>query len=197
MRVIYLSDHPGEKLQAARRARLAAEEQGAARYQEAVGQYQARVAEARQARAEARAQRRWWTWLRLCLSVLFPGAGAPRRPGPSRGPSDHEAILAAGVAGELYVEDQLAPAFGDDWVLFRGYKNRRGEVNSVLLGPGGLFAMEVKNRNATVHIDGDSGGAISTTVTSTWLSRDCVLRTGAGVPRAGKSTSRPMSSKGS
>ncbi len=26
----------------------------------------------------------------------------------------------------------------------------------MLLGPGGLFAMEVKNRNATVHIDGDN-----------------------------------------
>jgi Nuclease-related domain len=156
MRIIYLSNHPGEKLQAIRQRRQAAEDQEMARYREAVAQHQARVAEARRERAEARAQRRWWTWLRLGLSVLFMGADAPRRPGPSMGRSDQEEILAAGVAGELYVEDQLAPAFGDDWVLFRGYKNRRGEIDSVLLGPGGLFAMEVKNRNATVHVDGDN-----------------------------------------
>jgi hypothetical protein len=156
MRIIYLSNHPGEKLLAIRQRRQAAEDQEMARYREAVAQHQARVAEARRERAEARVQHRWWTWLRLGLSVLFMGAGAPRRPGPSMGRSDQEEILAAGVAGELYVEDQLAPAFGDDWVLFRGYKNRRGEIDSVLLGPGGLFAMEVKNRNATVHVDGDN-----------------------------------------
>ena len=156
MRIIYLSNHPGEKLQAIRQRRHAAEDQELARYREAVAQHQARVAEARRERAEARVQRRWWAWLRLGLSVLFMGADAPRRPGQSMGRSDQEEILAAGVAGELYVEDQLAPAFGDDWVLFRGYKNRRGEIDSVLLGPGGLFAMEVKNRNATVHVDGDT-----------------------------------------
>jgi Nuclease-related domain len=156
MRIIYLSNHPGEKLKAIRQRRQAAEEQETARHREAVAQYQARVAQARLERAEARAQRRWWAWLRLALSVPFMGADAPRRPGPSIGRSDQEGILAAGVAGELYVEDQLAPAFGDDWVLFRGYRNRRGEIDSVLLGPGGLFAMEVKNRNATVHVDGDN-----------------------------------------
>ncbi len=85
MRVIYLSDHPGEKLQAARQVRLAAEEQEATRYQEAVAQHQARVAEARRTRAAARAQRRWWTWLRLCFSALFQGAGAPRRTGFVKG----------------------------------------------------------------------------------------------------------------
>jgi len=156
MRIIYLSNHPGEKLQAIRQKRRAAEEQKMARYREAVAQHQALVAEIRRERAEARARHRWWTWLRLGLSVLFTGVDAPHRPGPSTERSDQEEILAAGVAGELYVEDRLAPAFGDDWVLFRGYKNRRGEIDSVLLGPGGLFAMEVKNRNATVHVDGDN-----------------------------------------
>ncbi len=156
MRTIYLSNHPGEKLQAIRQKRAAADRQEMARYREAAAQHEARAAQARRERAKARAEGRWWRWLRLGISMLFTGRDAPRRPAPSPRSSDQEEILAAGVAGELYVEDQLAPAFGDEWVLFRGYKNRRGEIDSVLLGPGGLFAMEVKNRNATVHVDGDT-----------------------------------------
>jgi hypothetical protein len=155
MRIIYLSNHPGEKLQAIRQRREAAEERDMARYRDAVAEHEARVADVRRARAVARARRHWWTWLRLGFSVLSIKSDVPRRPVPSMHRSDQEEILAAGVAGELYVEEQLAPAFSDDWVLFRGYKNRRGEIDSVLLGPGGMFAMEVKNRNAMVHVDGD------------------------------------------
>jgi hypothetical protein len=60
------------------------------------------------------------------------------------------------MAGEKRVEDGLARALGDDWTLFRGYRNRRGEIDHLLLGPGGLVAIEGKHRNATVHCDGDS-----------------------------------------
>jgi len=40
-------------------------------------------------------------------------------------------------------------------VLFSGYRNRRGEIDGLLLGPSGLFAYEVKYHNATVYISGD------------------------------------------
>ena len=50
---------------------------------------------------------------------------------------------------------ELGRLLGDSWTLFRGYRNRRGEIDHLLLGPRGLFAIEVKNLNATVHIDGD------------------------------------------
>jgi Nuclease-related domain len=36
------------------------------------------------------------------------------------------------------------------WVLLRGYRNRRGEINHLLLGPGGLLAIEVQNRNGVL-----------------------------------------------
>jgi hypothetical protein len=156
VRVIYLSNHPGEKLQAIRRARENGAAQEMARYQEAVAERKARAAVARLERAKARSEGHWWRWLRLGLSMLLAGRSVPRRPAPQAHPSDREEILAAGVAGEVYAEDRLAPAFDDNWVLLRGYKNRRGEIDSVLLGPGGLFALEVKNRNATVHVDGDN-----------------------------------------
>lgn len=69
--------------------------------------------------------------------------------------TDQEEILAAGVTGEQTVAAELGAALGDDWVLLRGYRNRRGEIDHILLGPRGIFTIEVKHRNATVHVDGD------------------------------------------
>ena len=60
-----------------------------------------------------------------------------------------------GRARRATVANELGRALGDDWVLLRGYKNSSGEIDHLLLGPGGLFAMEVKHRNATVYVDGD------------------------------------------
>ena len=61
----------------------------------------------------------------------------------------------AGIAGEQLVAVELGRALDDDWTLLRGYRNRRGEIDHLLLGPRGLFAIEVKNLNATVYVDGD------------------------------------------
>jgi Nuclease-related domain len=60
------------------------------------------------------------------------------------------------VTGEELVATVLGRALGDDWTLLRGYRNRRGEIDHVLLGPRGVFAIEVKHRNATVYVTGDS-----------------------------------------
>jgi len=103
----------------------------------------------RQRAAAARPGRRWWTWLRR----IFTGRRDQRRaPGP---PSDLEEKIRAGIEGEQHVAAELGRALGDDWTLLRGYRNRRGEIDHLLLGPRGLFAIEVKNLNATVYVDGD------------------------------------------
>ncbi len=39
--------------------------------------------------------------------------------------------------------------------MFAGYKNRRGEADAVVVGPPGVWVIEVKNRNARLHVDGD------------------------------------------
>lgn len=55
-------------------------------------------------------------------------------------------------------EEALTAALGmlsDDWTLFCGYANRRGEVDHLLVGPGGVWAIEVKVRAVRVHADGD------------------------------------------
>jgi hypothetical protein len=70
-------------------------------------------------------------------------------------PTDLEEKIMAGIAGEQLVATELGRALDDDWTLLRGYRNRRGEIDQLLLGPRGLFAIEVKNLNATVDVDGD------------------------------------------
>ncbi len=62
---------------------------------------------------------------------------------------------AAGVRGETNLVAGLA-SLSDEWVALRGYRNSRGETDVVLVGPQGVWAIEVKNyQNTRVHIDGD------------------------------------------
>ena len=75
---------------------------------------------------------------------------------PRRAPGgDAENIWRAGKEGEDRVADALGGVLGDDWTLFRGYKNPGGEIDQVLVGPSGVIAIEVKYVNGRVHISGD------------------------------------------
>ena len=155
MHVVQLSDHPGDLLDGASRRRAAAQKQALAAYEDALIRYRARVQTLRVKRDRARAGHRWWAWLRLAVAGWQEKRGVPRLPVPSAGHTDTEERLMAGIAGEQQVAAELGRALDDDWTLVRGYRNRRGEIDQLLLGPQGLFAIEVKNLNATVHVDGD------------------------------------------
>jgi hypothetical protein len=140
----------------AARRRQSAEQRVLSVYEDELIKYRARVQTVRVRRDRARAGRRWWTWLRLSLAVWREKRGIPRPPVPAAGhPTDLEEKIMAGIAGEQLVATELGRALDDDWTLLRGYRNRRGEIDQLLLGPRGLFAIEVKNLNATVHVDGD------------------------------------------
>ena len=155
MRIIELSNHPDKMLQDIRQERYAAQERARAEYEYALARHYARVQEARDRRDQARAQHRWWVWLRSIIAVRGEGATRPSPPVLVSGPTDQQEIIKAGMAGEQMVADELGWFLNDDWVLFSGYSNNRGEIDHVLLGPGGLFAIEVKHRNAVLYIDGD------------------------------------------
>jgi len=156
MRVVELSNHPGDMLGDAARRRRAAERRVLSVYEAELIRYRARVQAVRVRRDRARAGRRWWSWLRLSLTVWREKRGIPRPPVPAAGhPTDLESKIMAGIAGEQLVATELGRALDDDWTLLRGYRNRRGEIDQLLIGPRGLFAIEVKNLNATVHVDGD------------------------------------------
>jgi hypothetical protein len=155
MRVVELSNHPGDMLNDVSLRRAAAEKRALAGYSDELIRHQARVQTVRVRRDRARAQHRWWAWLRLSFGVWAEKRRVPRRPALDADPTDAEERIRAGIAGEQLVAVELGRALGDDWTLLRGYRNRRGEIDHLLLGPRGLFAIEVKNINATVHIDGD------------------------------------------
>lgn len=155
MRTVELSNHPGDMLNEASQRRQTADKRAHSRYDDAVIQHQARVQTARVKRDRARQHHQWWAWLRLAFSVWTEKRRAPRPPSRSTEPTDTEERIRAGIAGEQLVATELGRALTDDWTLLRGYRNRRGEIDHLLLGPRGLWAIEVKNINATIHIDGD------------------------------------------
>jgi hypothetical protein len=144
MRVETLSDHPGEMLADAARERG----------RDAAGQ-EARVKAVRRDRDQARAAGRWLRWLRLVFATSREKRELARLRLFSRFPTNKEASIQAGHNAERRVAEELGSLLGDDWVLFRGYRNRRGEIDGLLVGPRGLFAYEVKYHNATVYIRGD------------------------------------------
>jgi hypothetical protein len=155
MRVIELSNHPADMLSAVSHRRLSAERRAKDRYEDALIRHQASLQAIRIKRDRARAERSWWTWLRLTFAVR---AGKRRAPRPQRRPADDRGLeekIKAGIAGEDLVAAELGHALNGDWTLLRGCRNRRGEIDELLLGPTGLLAIEVKNLNATVHVDGD------------------------------------------
>jgi hypothetical protein len=43
----------------------------------------------------------------------------------------------------------------DDWVMLRGYRNRRGTTDHVLVGPRGVWTVEVKRRPVRLNVIGD------------------------------------------
>src|SRR5258708_15668142 len=155
MQVLELSDHPGAMLRETRKRRTADAERERLRFEDALAQQHERVSCAVQERDRARAERHWRAWLRGIFAVRRERRQAPAAPRPVMLSSDQEGILTAGVEGELLVAASLGRALGDEWTLMRGYRNSRGEIDHLLVGPRGLFAIEGKHRNAMVHCAGD------------------------------------------
>jgi hypothetical protein len=155
MRIIELSNHPGKMLQTAHDKRLADEERAHRQYNKALAAHRRRLRSIRDNRIQARLSGRWLRWLRAVLALWRERKQAPRPPLTETYSSDQEEALAAGMSGEQTAAVEFGKILGDDWTLIRGYRNRGGEIDQLLLGPRGLLAIEVKYRNATVYCDGD------------------------------------------
>jgi hypothetical protein len=170
VKLVALSDHPAEMLEDIHSRRQAAADReraeyrkAFARHEEALARHSARLTALREDRDRARAERRWFSWAKTAVVTWRTGQRRPRPPvQPGARPAatqhsvaDEEAILTAGITGEHIVAAGLGAVLGDEWTLLHGYRNRRGEIDHILLGPRGMFTIEVKYRNATVDIDGD------------------------------------------
>jgi len=169
VKVIALSDHPAEMLeeihshrQAAADRERAEHRKALAKHEEALARHSTRLTALRRDRDRARAERRWFTWAKTTVVTWHTQQRRPRPPVQRQAPrpvqhgvADEEAILTAGITGEHIVAADLGAVLGDEWTLLHGYRNRHGEIDHILLGPRGMFTIEVKYRNATVDIDGD------------------------------------------
>jgi hypothetical protein len=156
MRTVVLSDHPSEelrKLQAPRVAELARVQD---EYLAALATHEQRLGELRDQCDRARAEHRWWRWLRYKSRLRRAQGERPLPPEPPRyQPTAREEQLKAGIEGEQIVVDRFAAMLGDEWVLFRGYKNGAGEIDHLLLGPQAVIAMEGKHHNGRFSCRGD------------------------------------------
>ena len=155
MKTLTLSDHTGDQLQAAAAKREAA-------YQLAVLDYRNELIKA-ETRREANRQVLRQAWRRFSplgiLGGLFRVAanlfiGDPEPPvRPAASQADH--AWSSGREGEQRVAQWFGGFLDNRWILIAGYKNRKGEIDQVLVGPGGLYAIEIKSVNGLVHCDGD------------------------------------------
>jgi Nuclease-related domain len=136
MRIVTLSDHPGDLL-----ADAVSERQRGPAHQETA------LNDARRRRDQAWEHRRWFSWLRLVVATRRAARELSRQRLSAGRPTGREDSIRAGHDAEQRVADALGRTLDGDWALFRGYRNRRGEIDGLLLGPGGVFAYEVKYHN--------------------------------------------------
>jgi hypothetical protein len=144
MRIEVLSEHPDVMLADAERERR----RGAV-------EQQARVEALRAERRQAGAERLLLAWLRLAFKISGAKREAERQRVASILPTVREQTIRAGRNAERRVADELAEALDSEWVLLRGYCNARGEIDAILLGPRGVFAIEQKYRSIRVFVRGD------------------------------------------
>jgi hypothetical protein len=122
------------------------------RYRQERAAYQQRIVRSRERLERARAERDLLSRLRWGLITWWRRLTRPPRPPAALAPSQGEEAIKGGIKGEQEVADVLGVALSDAWALVKGYRNRRGEIDYLLLGPGGLFAIEVKYVNGTFAI---------------------------------------------
>lgn len=105
-------------------------------------------------RAEQAASRRWWQLGQRRRDRRAVRDLVARRPRRDPAHPHQLARQRAGVAAEDEVTANLG-VLSDEWMLVRGYANCRGELDHLLLGPRGVWAIEVKGRGIRVHVNGD------------------------------------------
>jgi hypothetical protein len=109
--------------------------------------------DARRLRSNGRPLRALRTWVDPRRVRNSPPPDPPSPPPPLRPPepTTRELTLAAGIDGEQKAAAELDSMLDDDWIYLRGYRNNRGEIDGLLLGPSGLFAIESKHRAVKAH----------------------------------------------
>ena len=158
MKNIVLSDHAGDQIAAAQQARQFEHARAQAAYEERWA-----PAKARDDWFSSHAQQAWQTcryvtWLFLTIVGFvhdFIWGMISWRPSKTQSARQSEAIWNAGSHGEQFVKAKLATVLGDEFTLVCGYKNQKGEIDQILVGPHGLICIEIKYLNGHISCVGD------------------------------------------
>jgi hypothetical protein len=152
---VTLSNHTAEKAAAAAARRRAEHDAAMEAYHKIVEEKNAHKQRIRDEISSSWRKGNVWAaflgYMRL-ISAFF--SLNPKEP-VLREPDREETVWESGHQGECRVSDTFAAALDDEWTLILGYHNARGEIDQILVGPSGVFAMEIKYVNGTVYCDGD------------------------------------------
>ena len=155
MRTVTLSDHTANQVNAAAAKRQADYDRTLEKYHAVLARQSQVKTELRMALSEAWKERRIFSaigcWWNLWRSGFESRPSAPRMASAGR----EEIVWSSGSEGERKVSEFFSRRLSDDWTLISGYKNPKGEIDQVLVGPSGVFAIEIKFVNGVVHCDGD------------------------------------------
>lgn len=155
MKTITLSSYIMDCLEAAALARATQDKAAMRDYQEALACRQERIDEARGLALAA--ARRWQLGVAIRSAYrAWQHARAPYPVHPTLTPiSDDERKKMAGAQGEAMVAEHLGRLLDDEWTLICGYTNKGGELDQLLVGPTGVFALEIKYVNGDIAVHGD------------------------------------------
>ena len=156
MQQVTLSDHTGDQIRQAEATRHATYQRQQAIHQAAVQAIAARRASTRQSLALAWQRRQFGRVITGVFAVIAARLSKPPRKPVLRGAGRDELVWATGHQGEQQLTEQLAGQLGPDWIAFSGYRNRKGEVDVLVLGPDGLLGIEIKHVNGVIHAQGDT-----------------------------------------
>jgi Nuclease-related domain len=154
MQISIFSDHTGSMAHAAQDRRTDAYHHALAGYEQSVAS-RAGLIQARKRDVVNSLSPR--SLLKMPVSLFRLGAAyASDKPVPPvmSAPDDAEMRWRHGKEGEQRLVRYLS-SLNDHWTLIGGYRNASGEIDQVLVGPFGVFALEVKYINGVVHCDGD------------------------------------------
>jgi len=151
MQYVILSDSAEEQLRRLRSEREQRYQQARLAYQRDLNAYDEHLSALATAYGPAfrrlrifRAARTWWEHRRLRKQ------GDPQPPEPE-GPTLEEQKWQAGMEGEQRLRAELTSELpGSGWTLMKGYQNRRGEIDYLLIAPVGIMAFKCEHVAGTI-----------------------------------------------
>ncbi|OQA21929.1 MAG: Nuclease-related domain protein [Chloroflexi bacterium ADurb.Bin360] len=156
MKKITLSTYVADQGRKAANKRQADYDIAARRYTDKMAARAQKKAALREKSQLAFRQRRFFAWFVSLLARLWHKLSPrPQAPAPTT-VSQEEDVWNAGEVGEQRVITALSRILPDDWTLLTGYRNPRGEIDQLLVGPPGILAIESKFINGRVSCDGDT-----------------------------------------